>query len=154
MLAVHCTSLALLRASVSQSVSLLHSHIDKVVNMQTKYIELDLRQGVRLRTLATWGLRSLTKLPLVFILECRTQKFLRMIIGPQYEILRDCTTLLSVTNYQHRGRLLRNLAFISTKLNFVPTQPNMRIPCPKPSSAVCSEVKLLKYNQRITHFRS
>ena len=28
---------------LSQSVSLLHSHIDKVVNMQTKYIELYLR---------------------------------------------------------------------------------------------------------------
>ena len=35
--------------SVSQSVSLLHSHIDKVVNMQTKYIELDLRVYVCVR---------------------------------------------------------------------------------------------------------
>ena len=33
----------LIQQSVSQSVSLLHSHIDKVVNMQTKYIELYLR---------------------------------------------------------------------------------------------------------------
>ena len=33
----------------SQSVSLLHSHIDKVVNMQTKYIELDLRVYVCVR---------------------------------------------------------------------------------------------------------
>ena len=35
--------------AVSQSVSLLHSHIDKVVNMQTKYIELDLRVYVCVR---------------------------------------------------------------------------------------------------------
>ena len=35
--------------TVSQSVSLLHSHIDKVVNMQTKYIELDLRVYVCVR---------------------------------------------------------------------------------------------------------
>ena len=32
--------------SVSQSVSLLHSHIDKVVNVQTKYTKLDLRVRV------------------------------------------------------------------------------------------------------------
>ena len=41
--------------------------------------------------------------------------------------------------------------FISTELAFVPNQSNRRIPCPKPSSAVCSEVKLLKYNLRITY---
>ena len=34
---------ARLGSSVYQSASLLHSHIDKVVNMQTRYIELNLR---------------------------------------------------------------------------------------------------------------
>ena len=40
---------SIVKQIVSQSVSLLHSHIDKVVNMQTKYIELDLRVYVCVR---------------------------------------------------------------------------------------------------------
>ena len=44
-------------------------------------------------------------------------------------------------SYQHRRRLLRTLVFYSQKLTSVRNKPNRRIPCPKPSSAVCSEVK-------------
>ena len=54
-------------------------------------------------------------------------------------------------NHQHRRRLLRTLVFYSHKLTFVRNEPNRRIPCPKPSSAVCSEVKLLKYIQPENH---
>ena len=85
--------------AVSQSVYYIPYRYNR--HSIDKCILMIVSTGERPRTLAICRLEiSLTKLPLVSILECHTQKILADDHWPSMrEALGDCTTLLSVTVY-------------------------------------------------------